>query len=418
VTAWLAEQNRGRFAVNYRLRDWLISRQRYWGAPIPIVYCEKCGTVAVPEKDLPVLLPDDVDFRPTGESPLKFHQAFRQTTCPQCGGPAERETDTMDTFVCSSWYQYRYLSPHFDQAPFDPEVGRYWLPVDQYTGGVEHATMHLIYTRFFTKVLRDMGLVWFDEPMERLFNQGTILGEDGEKMSKSRGNVVPPDDLVARYGADTVRCFLMFIGPWEEGGPWNSQGIEGVQRFLNRVWMLVVEEPAAQERPAEMDERALRRLTHHTIQEATADLEKFQFNTMLARLMELVNGLMKVRESALRGTPAWDEAIDALVRMLAPLAPHIAEELWARLGRPYSVHDQTWPGFDAALAAQEEVELAVQVNGKVRAQLRVPADLADAEVQKLALSQERLQPFLAGQEVVKVIVVPKRLINIVVRPAR
>jgi len=418
VTLWLAEQGRGRFAVNYRLRDWLISRQRYWGAPIPIVYCPRCGTVPVPEKDLPVLLPGDVDFRPTGESPLKFHDGFRCTTCPTCGGPAERETDTMDTFVCSSWYQYRYLSPRDAANPWTPEVGRYWLPVDQYTGGVEHATMHLIYTRFFTKVLRDMGLVWFDEPMERLFNQGIILGEDSEKMSKSRGNVVAPDDLVGKYGADTVRCFLMFIGPWEEGGPWNSQGIEGVQRFLNRAWTLVVEEPAGSGQPADMDERALRRVTHRTIQAATADIERFQFNTMIARLMELVNALMKVRETALRGTAAWDEAVDALVRMLAPLAPHIAEELWARLGRPYSVHQQRWPAFDPALTALEEVELAVQVNGKVRAQLRAPADLPEAEVQSQALALERLQPFLEGQEVVKVIVVPKRLVNIVVRPRR
>ncbi len=418
VTAWLAERGAGRFAVNYRLRDWLISRQRYWGAPIPIVYCPQCGTVPVPEAELPVLLPDDVDFRPTGESPLKYHEGFLRTTCPQCGGPAERETDTMDTFVCSSWYQYRYLSPQYDQGPFDPEAGRYWLPVDQYTGGVEHATMHLIYTRFFTKVLRDMGLVWFDEPMERLFNQGTILGEDGEKMSKSRGNVVSPDDLVGKYGADTVRCFLMFLGPWNEGAPWNSQGIEGVQRFLNRVWALVVEEPERRDRPAEIDETALRRLVHRTIQVATADIEAFRFNTMLARLMELANVLMKLRETPLRGGAAWAEAVDALVRMVAPLAPHISEELWARLGRPYSVHTQAWPAFDPALAALEEVEIAVQVNGKVRAQLRIPVDLPEADVRELALSQERVQPFLAGQEVVKVIVVPRRLVNVVVRPAR
>ena len=418
VTAWLEEQGKGRFAVNYRLRDWLISRQRYWGAPIPIVYCPACGIVPVPEKDLPVLLPEDVDFLPTGESPLKFHQGFRNTTCPQCGGPAERETDTMDTFVCSSWYQYRYLSPHYEGGPWDPEVGRYWLPVDQYTGGIEHANMHLIYTRFFTKVLRDMGLVWFDEPMPRLFNQGTILGEDGEKMSKSRGNVVAPDDLVARYGADTVRCFLMFIGPWEEGGPWSSQGIEGIHRFLNRVWTIVVEEPGQKERPAEMSAEDLRRLTHRTVKVVTADIEAFHFNTMIARLMEMVNALMKVRDTPLRESAAWDEAVDALVRMLAPLAPHIAEELWARLGRPYSVHEQPWPAYEEALAALEEVEIAVQVNGKVRAQLRLPAGLAEEEVRERALALEKVQPYLAGQEVVRVIVVPGRLVNMVVRPAR
>ena len=418
TTEWLKERGIGDFAIAYRLRDWLISRQRYWGAPIPIIYCPRCGTVPVPEEDLPVLLPEDVDFRPTGESPLKFHEGFRRTTCPQCGGPAERETDTMDTFVCSSWYQYRYLSPHYDRGPFDPEVARYWLPVDQYTGGIEHATMHLIYTRFFTKVLRDMGLVWFDEPMLRLFNQGTILGEDGEKMSKSRGNVVAPDDLVGKYGADTVRCFLMFIGPWEEGGPWSSQGIEGVYRFLNRVWTLVLEEPERKDRPAEMSEEALRRLVHRTIKVVTADMEAFRFNTLLARLMELVNVLMKARETPLRASTAWDEAVEALLLMLAPLAPHITEELWARLGQPYSIHEQSWPAYDEALAALEEVEVAVQVNGRVRAQMRIPADLSEEEVRARALALERLQSYLAGQEVVRVIVVPNRLVNVVVRPAR
>jgi len=417
TTEWLKERGIGDFAVNYRLRDWLISRQRYWGAPIPIVYCPRCGTVPVPEEELPVLLPEDVDFRPTGESPLKFHEGFRRTTCPQCGGPAERETDTMDTFVCSSWYQYRYLSPHYDRGPFDPEVARYWLPVDQYTGGVEHATMHLIYTRFFTKVLRDMGLVWFDEPMLRLFNQGTILGEDGEKMSKSRGNVVAPDDLVQKYGADTVRCFLMFIGPWDEGGPWSSQGIEGIHRFLNRVWTLVLEEPERKDRPAEMSAEALRRLVHRTIQVVTADMEAFRFNTLLARLMELTNALMKVRETPLRASAAWDEAVESLLLMLAPLAPHITEELWSRLGRPYSIHEQSWPACDEALAAPEEVEVVVQVNGRVRAQMRLPVDLPEEEVRARALALERLQPFLAGQEVVRVIVVPNRLVNVVVRPA-
>ncbi|MBC7224953.1 MAG: class I tRNA ligase family protein, partial [Anaerolineae bacterium] len=286
VTEWLEEQGMGEFAVNYRLHDWLISRQRYWGAPIPIIYCERCGIVPVPEEDLPVLLPEDVDFRPTGESPLKYHEGFRRTTCPQCGGPAERETDTMDTFVCSSWYQYRYVSPDYDEGPFDPEKGKYWLPVDQYTGGIEHATMHLLYTRFFTKAMRDLGLVDFDEPMLRLFNQGTILGEDGEKMSKSRGNVVAPDDVVEQYGADTVRAYLMFIGPWDEGGPWNSQGIEGVYRFLNRVWNVVMDErPAPKEKPTEDEIRALRRATHQTIKKVTEDMEAFKFNTMLSALM-------------------------------------------------------------------------------------------------------------------------------------
>lgn len=416
TVAWLEEQGAGHAAVNYRLRDWLVSRQRYWGAPIPIIYCDQCGTVPVPEEDLPVLLPKDVDFRPTGESPLKFHQGFRHTTCPQCGGPAERETDTMDTFVCSSWYQYRYLSPDYAEGPFDPQVGQYWLPVDQYTGGVEHATMHLIYTRFFTKVMRDMGLVWFDEPMNRLFNQGVILGEDGEKMSKSRGNVVSPDDLVAEYGADTVRCFLMFIGPWDEGGPWSSQGIEGVSRFLNRVWTIVLEEPTRTDRRPELDEEGLRRLTHRTIQIVSDNIDDFRFNTTLARMMELSNALMKLRETPVWGTPAWDEALEALVLMLAPLAPHIAEELWERMGRPYSVHTQPWPRYDEALAALEEVEIGIQVNGRVRAQLRIPTDLAEEEVRERVLALDKLQPYLEGMEVTRVIIVPNRLVNLVVKP--
>ncbi|HYH03273.1 MAG TPA: class I tRNA ligase family protein, partial [Bacillota bacterium] len=243
VTQWLETQKIGNKSVNYRLRDWLISRQRYWGAPIPIVYCEHCGTVPVPEKDLPVLLPEDAEFLPTGESPLKYHDAFRKTTCPKCGGPAERETDTMDTFMCSSWYQYGYLSPYYQgTTPFDPEQGKYWLPVDLYTGGIEHACMHLIYTRFFTKAIRDLGLVQFNEPMTKLRNQGIILGEDSEKMSKSRGNVVAPDDLVQKYGADAVRAYLMFGWRWEQGGPWDSRGVEGVYRFLNRVWDLLQEQ--------------------------------------------------------------------------------------------------------------------------------------------------------------------------------
>ncbi|MBN1484667.1 MAG: leucine--tRNA ligase [Chloroflexia bacterium] len=415
---WLAERDRGEFAVNYRLRDWLISRQRYWGAPIPIVYCPDCGIVPVPEEELPVRLPQDVDFLPTGESPLKLHEGFRHTSCPQCGRPAERETDTMDTFVCSSWYQYRYLSPHDEQAPFDPEVGRYWLPVDQYTGGVEHATMHLIYTRFFTKVMRDMGLVWFDEPMQRLFNQGLILGEDGEKMSKSRGNVVAPDDLVEQYGADTVRCFLMFIGPWDEGGPWNSQGIEGVHRFLNRVWTVTTERPERADGSPHLDEQGLRRLTHRTIQIVSDDIAGFCFNTMLARLMELTNALMKLHRTPLWGSPAWHEAIEALVLMLAPLAPHLSEEMWSRLGRPYSVHDASWPAYDPALAALQEVEIAVQINGKVRAQLVIPTDLPDEQVRQQVLALDKVQQYLQGLQIVRVIVVPNRLVNIVVRPDR
>jgi leucyl-tRNA synthetase len=417
IAEYMEQHGIGERKVNYRLHDWLISRQRYWGAPIPIIYCQNCGIVPVPEKDLPVLLPEDAEFMPTGESPLKYHPGFLHTTCPQCGGPAERETDTMDTFMCSSWYQYRYLSPNYDAGPFDPEEGAYWLPVDQYTGGIEHATMHLLYTRFFTKAMRDAGLVNFDEPMLRLFNQGIILGEDSEKMSKSRGNVVNPDDLVAQYGADTVRVYLMFIGPWEEGGPWSSKGIEGAHRFLQRVWTTVLGEGKPELRaaePAAQQVADLRRITHQTIRRVTRDMEAFQFNTMLAALMEYNNYLMQAKETAVYGTPAWDEAVRSLVLMLAPAAPHVAEEMWTRLGQPYSVHQQAWPAWDETLAADQVINLIVQVNGKVRDKLVVPAGISAAEAKERALASAGAQRFTSGKQVRQVFYVPGRLVNIVV----
>jgi len=416
VIAWLEETGRGRRAVNYRLRDWLISRQRYWGTPIPIVYCERCGTVPVPYEDLPVLLPEDVDFMPTGESPLKYHEGFRRTHCPRCQGPAERETDTMDTFVDSSWYQYRYLSPHDDRAPFDPEQVAYWCPVDQYTGGAEHAVMHLLYTRFFTKALADLGLLPFREPMLRLFNQGVILGEDGEKMSKSRGNVVDPDEQVARYGADVVRAYLMFMRPWEEGGPWSSRDIEGVARFLRRVWDLVTGPTQRLQGPWPEDEvLELRRRTHRTVRKVTEDFERFGFNTALAALMELTNHLYRVRER-LVGSPAWEEALRSLILMLAPVAPHLAEELWERIGGPYSVHTQAWPTYDPELARTPEVTLVVQVDGRVRDRLTVPEDLPEAEARALALASERVRQHLDGRVVKDVVYVPGKVVNIVSEP--
>ncbi|MER3543661.1 MAG: leucine--tRNA ligase [Chloroflexota bacterium] len=417
ITRALEERGLGKAAVTYRLRDWLISRQRYWGAPIPIIYCPACGTVPVPEDQLPVLLPMDVDFRPTGESPLKFHAGFRYTTCPNCGGPAERETDTMDTFMCSAWYQYRYLSPHDDQHPWDPQEGRYWLPVDQYTGGIEHATMHLLYTRFFTKVLRDIGLVNFDEPMLRLYNQGIILGEDGEKMSKSRGNVVAPDDLVARYGSDTVRAYLMFLGRWDQGGPWSSKGIEGVRRWLYRVWDVVlqpIELSSTGRTENKLSERDLRRWTHRTIKRVSDDLETFSFNTAIAALMEFTNALAKAKETPVVYTPAWDEAITTLLLLMAPFTPHIAEELWTRTGRPYSIHQQRWPVYDAAAATAEMITLVVQVNGKVRARIQVPADVTEEQAREAALASEGVRRHLNGKAPKKIVYVPGRLVNIVV----
>jgi leucyl-tRNA synthetase len=422
VIEWLEEQGIGEADVNYRLRDWLISRQRYWGAPIPIVYCEACGAVPVPYEDLPVELPKDAQFLPTGESPLKHHEAFLHTTCPKCGGPATRETDTMDTFVDSSWYQYAYLSPYYregepidaDASPFDPEEANYWAPVDVYTGGIEHATMHLIYTRFFTKAMRDMGLVDFDEPMLMLRNQGIILGEDGEKMSKSRGNVISPDELVAEYGADTVRGYLMFGWRWDQGGPWDPQGIQGVYRWLHRVWKLVLEPNPADGGPTEEQVADLQRATHQTIQSVTDDMEAFSFNTSIARLMEFTNALQRAGRTPVCGTDAWDEAIKTLLLLLAPSCPHIAEELWERSARPYSIHQQAWPEFDPDLAAEDMITLVVQVNGKLRARLEVPADIGEAEAKEVALVDDNVQRHIEGKDIKRLIYVPGRLVNVVV----
>jgi leucyl-tRNA synthetase len=412
VTGWLEEKGIGEGAVNYRLRDWLISRQRYWGAPIPVVYCPNHGPVPVPDEQLPVLLPEDVEFVPTGESPLKFHDGFLHTTCPICDEPALRETDTMDTFMCSSWYQYRYLSPEYDDGPFDPEEGDYWLPVDQYTGGIEHATMHLIYTRFFTKAMRDMKLVRSDEPMMALYNQGMVLGVDGEKMSKRRGNVVSPDELVKQYGADTVRTYLMFFSRWDQGGPWNYDGIKGPQRLLYDVWDLALK-PYQPQTPESEPTAALRRKTHQVIQKVTEDLETFSFNTAVAAIMELRNELIEVRRNANTETSAWNEAIDHLLLLLSPIAPHITEELWERRGKPYSIHQQPWPSWDKQIAKEETVTLVVQVNGRVRDKILVSAGNDEEELKEIALASEKVKKWLEGNAPRKVIVVRGRLVNIV-----
>ena len=314
VTAWLEERGVGKATVTYRLHDWLISRQRYWGTPIPIIFCDECGIVPVPEEDLPVLLPEESEFMPTGESPLKLDPDFYNTECPGCGGPATRETDTMDTFMDSSWYWYRYLSPHYDEGPFDPERGEKWLPVDQYTGGIEHAILHLLYARFFTKVMRDLGLVDFDEPMTRLRNQGSILGPDGQKMSKSRGNVVNPQEYVDRFGSDALRGFLMFIGPWNEGGPWDGKGIEGVSRWLRRALSLVA---GGDSSGGEADPTELERRTNRLIKKITDDLEAFRFNTSIAALMEHTNYLLAVRGRV--GDDEWHEALRTFVTVLSPV---------------------------------------------------------------------------------------------------
>jgi leucyl-tRNA synthetase len=410
---YVRSKNAGKEAVNYHLRDWLISRQRYWGAPIPIVYCDKCGIIPVPDEQLPVLLPDDVKWKPTGESPLKLHPTWRFTTCPQCGGKAERETDTMDTFMCSSWYHLRYLSPDYDKGPFDPKEYDYWMPIDVYTGGIEHATMHLIYTRFFHKACRDMGITEGSEPMLKLRNQGMVLGEDSEKMSKSRGNTIAPDKLVAQYGADSVRAYLMFFTRWDQGGPWSSSGIEGVNRWIRRLWSTLLE-PGEEKTVDGEVLKSLRRKVHQTIKAVTHDFEEFEFNTIISALMELLNEMSKVKGLGAWNKPEWKEAVEVYTLMLSPVAPHISEEIWSQLGKPYSVHTQNWPKLDEKATAAEEMTLVVQVNGKLRDRINVAVDISEEEAKKTALSSEIVIRNLAGKQPRQVIYVRGRLVNIVI----
>ena len=411
------QQGWGGHRITYRLHDWLISRQRYWGTPIPIIYCPDHGAVPVPEDQLPVLLPDDAEFKPTGESPLNYHPAFVNVACPVCGKASRRETDTLDTFVDSSWYQMRYISPQYAGGPFDVAKAKRWHPVDQYTGGAEHATMHLLYARFFHKVLRDLGLVDTPEPYLRLFNQGQILGTDGQRMSKSRGNVVAPDDHVARWGADTFRAYLMYLGPWDQGGPFNTEGIAGPGRWIGRVWNLVLDHwNAGTAAPAgAAAARALERLTHRTIKKVDEDIRDFRFNTMLAALMEFTNQLARPESLALKGSAVWKHALESLILLMAPSTPHVAEELWERTGHGYSVHQQSFPTFDEALTHEDEVTLVVQVNGKVRDRLTVPAGIAQAAARDLALASDKVAAQLDGKQVAQVIYVPDRLVNLVVR---
>ena len=420
IAAHLENKGWGKRSVSYHLRDWLISRQRYWGTPIPIVHCTKCGVVAVSEKDLPVLLPQDAEFKPTGESPLKYSQTFLRTQCPKCDGQAHRETDTLDTFFDSSWYFLRYVSPHFSLGPFEDSLSRKWGPVDQYTGGAEHAVMHLLYARFFTKALRDLGLVDFGEPFLRLFNQGIILGEDHDKMSKSRGNVVNPDEYVQALGADAVRCFLMFLGPWDQGGPWSTAGINGVARWLNRVWETFSVHPNLPERSQlsahqKPKDDTLRRELHRKIKQVTNDLERFKFNTAIAALMTYTNALAHGIEARAITKETWEEVVGKFLTALAPLAPHLAEELWDLNNRAFSVHNQPFPDFDASLAAEQEFTLVIQVNGKVRDKMTVPSGLEAEEAKRLAISSAKMKPYLDGVQVLRTIYVPGRLVNIVVK---
>lgn len=418
VIEYLEKKGFGGKAVNYKLRDWLISRQRYWGAPIPIIYCPDCGEVPVPDDQLPVLLPEKVEFKGTGESPLATNPDFVNTTCPKCGKPAKREVDTMDTFVCSSWYYLRFPNPDIDSFPFDKEVVKNWLPVDQYVGGAEHATMHLIYARFFTKVLYDLGLVNFDEPFTRLVHQGTITNR-GAKMSKSRGNVVNPDIFVEKYGSDTFRMYMMFMGSYEEGGDWSDEGITGIHRFLNRVWRLI---DLLKENKATGNEqqrsKELERIRHYTIKMVTNDLERFHFNTAISRIMELVNAMYLYIQDVnpeSQNREILEAAKETLILLMAPFAPHFAEECWEKIGKPYSVFNQSWPKWDEEKTKKETTPIAVQVNGKLRATIEIERDASDETVIEAALSNEKINKHVAGKTILRKIVVKNRLVNLVVK---
>ncbi len=425
---WLIAQGRGQAKINYRLRDWGISRQRYWGAPIPILYCETCGMVPEREENLPVVLPRDVQISGKGGSPLAGVAGFVNARCPQCGGKARRDTDTMDTFVESSWYFLRYCSPVYDRGMFDRAAAEYWMPVDQYIGGIEHAVLHLLYARFYTKVLRDLGLIEVDEPFTALLSQGMVI-KDGAKMSKSKGNVVDPDDLIRRYGADTARLFSLFAAPPEKDLDWNDHGVEGASRFLNRVWRFVrahVEElrSVPGNRPSGLTEagRAFRRVIHETVQRVTEDIERdFHFNTAISAVMELVNALHEFERASMDTVSREEragllrEAVETMLLLLGPVCPHITEELWAALGWSESLFRQPWPVADRDAMKRDEVQIVVQVDGRVRSRLTADVAAADAEIREMALADGRVRPWLSGRRVAKVIVVPGRLVNIVTR---
>jgi leucyl-tRNA synthetase len=405
IIAWFEERDLGERTVQYRLRDWLISRQRYWGPPIPIVYCESCGTLPVPEEDLPVLLPDVEDWKPkgTGSSPLAEVASFVETICPVCGGPARRETDVSDNFLDSAWYFLRYPSIRFHDRPFDPEMTAKWLPVDMYIGGREHSVLHLLYSRFITMALHDLGYLSFEEPFT-CFRAHGIITLEGAKMSKSKGNVVTPDAYYDQYGADTLRMYLMFLGPYERGGYFTDEGIGGVWRFLNRVWDLVHKhhDQLVAEMPSSEDQRRL----HQTIRKVTEDVKKLKYNTAIAAMMKYLNALQS--RERLCGAE-----VETLLLLLAPFAPHIAEQLWAQVGRPYSIHQQSWPTWDPELARPDEVEMAVQVDGRVRDRIVVEVDAAEEEIREAALAAAGVQRAIGGKPVTKIIVVPGRVVNVV-----
>jgi leucyl-tRNA synthetase len=409
----LENTGKGHAKTTFRLRDWLISRQRYWGTPIPIIYCPACGEVPVPEEDLPILLPENPQFLPTGQSPLTLLEDWKNCTCPKCDGAGVRDTDTMDCFVDSSWYFYRFLDPKNTQSAINSELVNKWSPADWYTGGIEHAILHLLYARFWTKAMRDMGLIDFGEPFTRLMNQGIILGEDNEKMSKSRGNVVNPDDLVAEYGTDTVRLYLQFIGPWDQGGPWAPKGVNGLANWLGRVWSLFFDAPDRTDENISVSD--LEYAIHYALKKVTEDTEVFKFNTSIAAMMELSNFLGKAKRSAVYNTPEWKTALETFNTMLAPYAPHIAEEIWNKTGHHGSVHLETWRIFDPSKLVKDSFELVVQVNGKLRGKTQAPSGITSAEAIALARSLESVRVYVDGQETIKEIYITGRLVNIVVK---
>jgi len=426
IANYIEGKGLGKRKVNYRLKDWLISRQRYWGAPIPIIYCDRCGIVPVPEEDLPVYLPEDVEFKPTGESPLKYRSDFLNTSCPKCGGSAVRETDTMDTFVCSSWYFLRYASPHERDCAFDKEKADYWMNVDQYIGGVEHAILHLMYARFFTKVLRDLGYVSVDEPFQNLLTQGMVL-KDGAKMSKSKGNVVTPEEIISEYGADTARLFILFAAPPERDLEWSDEAVEGCYRFLNRVWRLVTRYADDLKEIRDFDnvslniseEEKLHRAMHAAVKKVTEDIGKrFNFNTAISAVMEFVNGVYDYIESSEKedlNLPLLKKVFTNLILLLAPFTPHIAEELWERIGHKPSVHEQSWPQYDEEALKTKMITMIVQVNGKVRGRMEVPVDMPEEDIKEKAVELENVKNHIRGKKILKAIVVPNKLVNFVVK---
>ena len=417
IANYLSKIGKGERKVNYRLRDWLVSRQRYWGSPIPVVHCPHCGIVPVPYKDLPVKLPYNVEFKPDGKSPLAKCDEFMHTKCPKCGADAMRDPDTLDTFVCSSWYYLRYADAHNNKQPFDTEIVDKMLPVDKYIGGAEHACMHLLYARFFTKALRDMGYLHFDEPFKSLVHQGVILGPDGNRMSKSKGNIVSPDEYVSTYGSDVFRMYLMFGFSYTEGGPWSDDGIKSVAKFLDRVERFVLkaaELPDAEAKPLGAAEKELNYARNYAIKQITRDVENFSFNTAVARLMEYVNALYKYDGQAQKDEGFLKACTRDLLLLIAPFAPHFAEELWERFGGKYSIFDQRYPVCDESALVREETEYAVQVNSKIKVKMMISKNSSQEEIREAVLADDAIRPLVEGKVIRKFIVVPGRLVNIIV----